>query len=265
MLTDHGRTLDVELNGNMVTLPGNPPCYQLIIRDITQTKQMEVEVLKSRQLLDTSRQAAIFGLASLAECRDDTTGSHLLRIRTYTRLLATELAQSPDPPAAINDHFIEDLCLSSMLHDIGKIGIPDAILLKPGRLTDEEFALMQQHCEYGSNALASAERDSESLSFLRLGQEITRSHHERWDGTGYPLGLKGEDIPLSARIISLVDVYDALTSKRPYKEAFSHEQACRVILSESGRLFDPMIVAAFLRREQEFDLTRQQMPPLHNQ
>ncbi|WP_448873081.1 HD domain-containing phosphohydrolase [Desulfobulbus propionicus] len=263
MLTSHGRVLEMELNGNAVTIPDTQPCYQLIIRDITLTKQIEMEVLKSKQLRDTSRQAAIFGLASLAECRDDITGAHLLRIRDYTRILATELARSPDPPAMITDHFIDDLCLSSMLHDIGKIGIPDAILHKPGRLSEEEFAVMQHHCEYGSNALASAERDSDSLSFLRLGQQITRSHHERWDGTGYPQGLQGEAIPLSARIVSLADVYDALTSKRPYKEAFSHEQARRVILSESGRLFDPMVVAAFLRREQEFDLTRHQMPQLH--
>ncbi len=262
MLTYRGHTLEVELSGNTVDIPGSPPCSQLIIRDITLTKQMEKQVLESKQLLDTSRQAAIFGLASLAECRDDTTGVHLLRIRAYTRILATELAQSPNPSPMITEHFIEDLCISSMLHDIGKIGIPDAILLKPDRLTEDEFTVMQRHCEYGSNALASAERDSESLSFLRLGQEITRYHHERWDGTGYPHGLKGEAIPLAARIISLVDVYDALTSKRPYKDAFSHEQACRVILSESGRLFDPVVVAAFLRREQEFDLARLQAPPL---
>ncbi|MGE4559569.1 MAG: HD domain-containing phosphohydrolase [Desulfobulbus sp.] len=263
MLTYRGRTLEVELSGNAVAMPEAQKCFQLIIRDISLTKQMEKQVLESKQLLDTSRQAAIFGLASLAECRDDTTGAHLLRIRDYTRILALELAQSPDPPAIINDNFIENLCISSMLHDIGKIGIPDAILLKPDRLTTEEFSIIQQHCELGSNALASAERDSESLSFLRLGQEITRYHHERWDGTGYPNGLKGEDIPLAARIVSLVDVYDALTSKRPYKDAFSHEEACRIIVSGSDRLFDPMVVAAFLRREQEFDLTRQQMPILH--
>ncbi|MGD9947110.1 MAG: HD domain-containing phosphohydrolase [Desulfobulbus sp.] len=260
MLTYRGRTLEVELSGNAVTMPEKQNCFQLIVRDITLTKRMEKQVLESKQLLDTSRQAAIFGMASLAECRDDTTGTHLLRIRAYTRILAMELALSPDPPAIITDHFIEDLCISSMLHDIGKIGIPDAILLKPDRLTEHEFAVIKQHCELGSNALASAERDSESLSFLRLGQEITRCHHERWDGTGYPQGLKGEAIPLSARIVSLVDVYDALTSKRPYKEAFNHEEACRVILSESGHLFDPVVVAAFLRREQEFNLTRQQMP-----
>jgi PAS domain S-box-containing protein len=261
LLTYQGRLLDVELSGNSVTMPEQQLCYQLIIRDITLTKQIEKQVLESKQLLDTSRQAAIFGLASLAECRDEDTGAHLLRIRAYTRILATELALSPDAPAIITDTFIEDLCISSMLHDIGKIGIPDSILLKPARLTQEEFAVIKQHCDLGSNALASAERDSESRSFLRLGQEITRCHHERWDGTGYPAGLKGEKIPLAARIVSLVDVYDALTSTRPYKEAFSHEESCRIILSESGHLFDPVIVAAFLRREQEFDGARQQMYP----
>ncbi len=262
MLTYRGRNLEVELSGKSVAMPEKQRCFQLIIRDITLTKQMEKQVLQSKQLLDTSRQAAIFGLASLAECRDDTTGAHLLRIRAYTRILAMELALSPDPPAVITDHFIEDLCISSMLHDIGKIGIPDAILLKPDRLTQDEFAVIKQHCELGSNALASAERDSESLSFLRLGQEITRCHHERWDGTGYPQGLKGEAIPLAARIVSLVDVYDALTSERPYKKAYSHEEACRVILSESGHLFDPVVVAAFLRREQDFELSKGQMPQL---
>ena len=262
MLTYRGRNLEVELSGNAVAMPEKQRCFQLIIRDITLTKQMEKQVLQSKQLLDTSRQAAIFGLASLAECRDDTTGAHLLRIRAYTRILAMELALSPDPPAVITDHFIEDLCISSMLHDIGKIGIPDAILLKPDRLTQDEFAVIKQHCELGSNALASAERDSESLSFLRLGQEITRCHHERWDGTGYPQGLKGEAIPLAARIVSLVDVYDALTSERPYKKAYSHEEACRVILSESGHLFDPVVVAAFLRREQDFELSKRQMSKL---
>nr|WP_320010489.1 HD domain-containing phosphohydrolase [uncultured Desulfobulbus sp.] len=259
LITYHGRPLEVELSGNAVNMPEQQLCYQLIIRDITLTKQIEKQVLESKQLLDTSRQAAIFGLASLAECRDEDTGAHLLRIRAYTRILAMELALSPDAPAIITDTFIEDLCISSMLHDIGKIGIPDSILLKPARLTREEFTVIKQHCELGSNALASAERDSESLSFLRLGQEITRCHHERWDGTGYPSGLKGEKIPLAARIVSLVDVYDALTSTRPYKEAFSHEESCRIILSESGHLFDPVIVAAFLRREQDFDSARQQM------
>lgn len=252
MLTYRGRPLEVELSGNTVHLPEHGECCQLIIRDISLTKEMETRVLESKQLLDTSRQAAIFGLARLAECRDDTTGAHLLRIRAYTRILAVELATVPELQSVITEHFIDDLCLSSLLHDIGKIGISDAILLKPGRLTAEEYETMQRHCTYGSNALASAEKGSESLSFLRLGQEITRCHHERWDGRGYPYGLAGEAIPLSARIIALADVYDALTSTRPYKPAYPHEQARRLIAEESGRRFDPVIVEAFLRREQEF-------------
>jgi PAS domain S-box-containing protein len=256
MLTYRGRPLEVELSGNAVHMPEGEKGYQLVIRDITATKDMEKQVLESKQLLDTSRQAAIFGLARLAECRDDATGAHLLRIREYTRILATELAQTVELQPLITESFIKDLCMSSMLHDIGKIGIGDAILQKPERLTPDEFTSMQRHCEYGSTALASAEKDSESLSFLRLGQEITRSHHERWDGTGYPTGLAGDAIPLSARIVALADVYDALTSSRPYKPAFSHDQARELIVEECGRRFDPAVVDAFLRQEEAFQTTR---------
>ena len=252
LLTYHGRPLEAELSGAAVTMPEGDECCQLIIRDITATKEMEKRVLESQQLLDTSRQAAIFGLARLAECRDDGTGAHLLRIREYTRILAVELARSPQFADIVNEHFIEDLCLSSLLHDIGKIGIPDAILLKPERLTDPEFNAMKRHCEYGSAALATAEKDSESPSFLRLGQEITRYHHERWDGDGYPCGLAGEAIPLSARIVALADVYDALTTRRPYKGAYDHARARRLIVEDSGRRFDPAVVEAFLRRDHEF-------------
>jgi len=263
MLTYRGQPLEVELSGNTVTMPEGDQCCQLIIRDITATKEMEKRVLESRQLLDTSRQAAIFGLARLAECRDDGTGAHLLRIRQYTRILAVELARSPQFAPIVNEHFIEDLCVSSLLHDIGKIGIPDAILLKPERLTEPEFETMKRHCEYGSAALSSAEKDSESLSFLRLGQEITQCHHERWDGEGYPNGLAGEAIPLAARIVALADVYDALTSSRPYKPAYSHAQARQLILEDSGRRFDPAVVDAFLRQEQDFQTACEHpAPPL---
>lgn len=256
MLTYQGQPLEVELSGNTVAMPEGDQCCQLIIRDITATKEMEKRVLESRQLLDTSRQTAIFGLARLAECRDDGTGAHLLRIREYTRILAVELAQSPQFAPMVTEHFIEDLCLSSLLHDIGKIGIPDAILLKPERLTVPEFDAMKRHCEFGSAALASAEKNSESISFLRLGQEITRFHHECWDGSGYPHGLAGEAIPLSARIVALADVYDALTSSRPYKPAYSHTQTRQLIVKDSGRRFDPAVVDAFLKREHEFQVAR---------
>jgi PAS domain S-box-containing protein len=259
MNTLKGRNIEVELSGTRVRLSGDKELYQLIIRDITATKEMERQVIESEQLFDTSRQAAILGLARLAECRDDSTGAHLLRIREYTRILATELAENPDLRPVVNDKFIEDICLSSVLHDIGKIGIPDAILLKPDQLSVPEFETMKLHCLFGSNALFSAENKLVSFSFLGMGQEITLYHHERWDGSGYPHGLSGEDIPLSARIVALADVYDALTSSRPYKPAYNHEQARMLIVEESGRQFDPTIVNAFLKKEQEFKAARRDL------
>jgi PAS domain S-box-containing protein len=259
LLTTQKRQLEVELSGNLVLLPDPIKQYQLIIRDITPTKDIERQVLKSTELLDTSRQTAIFGLARLAECRDGSTGAHLLRIREYTRILAVELAGNPEMQPIITDQFIKDLCLSSVLHDIGKVGIPDDILLKPDQLTSQEYATMQQHCLYGSNALAAAGRDAGGLSFLQMGQEIALNHHERWDGSGYPNGLVGIEIPLTARITALADVYDALTSSRTYKPAYNHEQARMLIVQESGRQFDPLIVNAFLRREQEFKAARRDL------
>lgn len=256
MLTRHNRVMEVELSGNRVDMPEADAQYQLVIRDITATKDIERRVLESSQLIDTSRQAAIFGLARLAECRDDATGAHLMRIREYTRILAVELARDPDFAGVVTMTFIEELCLSSVLHDIGKVGIPDTILLKPDQLTETEFETMKRHCEFGSTALSSAEKDSASLSFLRMGQDITRFHHERWDGLGYPHGLAGTEIPLSARIVTLADVYDALTSSRPYKSAYSHEQAREIIVRESGLRFDPNIVKAFLMREEDFKIAR---------
>ena len=252
LLTGKGHLLAVEVSGNAVQMPGHEQAYQLIICDISATKEIEQQVLKSSQLLDNSRQSAIFGLARLAEFRDEDTGAHLLRIRDYTRILACEMAKMPEYEAIIDRHFIEDLCTSSILHDIGKIGIPDAILLKPGKLTAEEFSVMQKHSEYGYNALVSAEKDTHDLPFLRLGQEITLCHHEQWCGKGYPHGLSGENIPLSARIVTLADVYDALTSVRPYKRAFSHEEARALIIDDIGRRFDPRVAAAFLKCEKDF-------------
>jgi len=259
MQTTLGRTIEVELGGNRVDMPDKGECYQLIFRDITDTKRMEKQLLESTLLIDSSRQAAIFGLARLAECRHEDTGAHLIRIRTYTRILAMELAKNPDLQHIITDSFIEDLCLSSVLHDIGKVGIPDSILLKPGKLSEREFEIMKQHCEYGSIALSSAEKASESVSFLKMGQEISSFHHERWDGKGYPHGLADLEIPLSARIVTLADVYDALTSSRTYKPAYNHEQAKQIIVEDSGRRFDPTVVNAFLRKEQEFKNSRKQL------
>ncbi len=256
MVTGSGRVIDVELSGNRVDMQESGESFLLIIRDISKTKEMEKQVLESNQLLDTSRQAAIFGLARLAECRDDDTGAHLLRLRKYTRLLADEMANNSEYEHLITPAFLNDIDLSSVLHDIGKVGIPDSILQKPGKLTDEEFDRMKCHCEYGGATLSVAEKGSKSFSFLRMAQDISRYHHEKWDGSGYQEGLSGKDIPLSARIVALADVYDALTSKRSYKPAFSHDQALDIIVKESGRQFDPSIVEAFLKKEGEFKKTR---------
>ena len=254
-----GRVIEVEVSGSQVELAEQTEHYQLIIRDISQTKEIERQVIESGQLLDISRKAAIFGLARLAECRDDNTGAHLFRIREYTRILATELTENPELRHVVTDQFIENLCLSSVLHDIGKVGVPDAILLKPDLLSAEEFETIKRHCRYGSKALASAEHDEEGLDFLRMGEEIALYHHERWDGTGYPVGLSGIAIPLPARIVAVADVYDALTSSRCYRPAFHHEQARMFIVQESGHQFDPMVINAFLRREGDFKAARRDL------
>ena len=250
--TASGRRLDVEISGNPVKISRHEQEYQLVIRDISTIKEIERQVLESTQVLDSSRRNAIFGLARLAECRDEDTGAHLQRICEYTRILVSEMARTEEFRTIITEAFIDDLCNSAILHDIGKIGISDAILLKPGKLTAEEFRIMQKHTEYGYNALVSAEKGISDMPFLRMGQEITLYHHEQWCGKGYPVGLAGEHIPLSARIVTLADIYDALTSARPYKAPFPHEKARALIVDDIGLRFDPRVVAAFLRREADF-------------
>ncbi|WP_163340643.1 HD domain-containing phosphohydrolase [Desulfopila sp. IMCC35008] len=251
------KIIEAELSASRVALESGF-FYQFVIRDISSTKQVERMLLDSERLLDTSRQAAIFGLAKLAECRDDDTGAHLNRIRDYTRLVVEDLASQPGYEREIDEQFVEDIFRSSVLHDIGKVGIPDSILLKPGRLTREEFDIMKAHCRYGSDILAGAEDNDNEVTFLLLARDIACHHHERWDGNGYPDGLVGTAIPLAARIVSLADVYDALTSTRVYKAAYSHDEARGLITKESAGQFDPNIVDAFVRREAEFKECRMQ-------
>jgi response regulator RpfG family c-di-GMP phosphodiesterase len=191
---------------------------------------------------------AVFTLAKVAESRDQETGGHLTRMRAYSQILAEELARRGPYASRIDQQFLDDLYRSSPLHDIGKVGIRDEILLKPGRLTREEFEVMQQHAIIGANILDQAVARSRGGGFLKMAAVIARFHHERFDGSGYPAGLVGEEIPLPARIVAVADVYDALTSARPYKPGYPVEQARQIILSETGRHFDPVIVDAFQRR-----------------
>jgi putative two-component system response regulator len=199
-----------------------------------------------------TRDLAIFALARLAESRDPETGGHLERVRRYSRVLAAELAKRGKFAAAITPEFIRLIYLTSPLHDIGKVSIPDHVLLKPGRLDDGEFAIMKTHPLAGAETLDSALEEYPDAEFLRMARDIAACHHERHDGTGYPAGLSGEAIPLAARIFSLADVYDALVVRRVYKGPFSHDVARSIILRGRGTQFDPDVVDAFTRSEAAF-------------
>ncbi|HZZ28235.1 MAG TPA: response regulator [Pirellulales bacterium] len=199
-----------------------------------------------------SRDLVIFAMAKLAEFRDKDTGTHLERMREYSRLLATELSRWPKYANVIDGDYVQLIYLTSPLHDIGKVGIPDAVLLKPGRLSPEEFELMKQHSVLGGNTLRAVAQGRPQAQFLVMAQDIAMTHHERYDGQGYPNQLRAEEIPLCGRIVALADVYDALRSKRVYKGAFGHDTARDTIVQGSGRQFDPDVVQAFLNSEKEF-------------
>lgn len=208
-------------------------------------KERTAEVVETRDV-------TVFALAKLAESRDPETGEHLERMRCYSQILAEELAERGPYTDQINAKFLADLHMSSPLHDIGKVGIPDAILLKPGRLSASEFEIMQRHTVIGADALHEAVGHAKSGGFLNMAAEIAEAHHERFNGSGYPNGLSGTDIPLSARIVALADVYDALTSVRVYKSAFEPEVAKSMIEDDSGKHFDPVVVDAFRERFEDF-------------
>ena len=199
---------------------------------------------RSREIIAT-QDAAVFALAKIAEFRDQETGEHLVRMRCYAQILAEELGRESPYAGCIDRRFLDDLSRSSLLHDVGKVGISDAILLKTGRLTREEFETMKRHTIIGANMLDRAVMHSQSGGFLAMAAVIARFHHERFDGMGYPAGLVGHEIPLPARVVALADVYDALTSARHYKPAHSTSEAREIIEVESGRHFDPVIVDAF--------------------
>lgn len=204
-----------------------------------------------------TREVAIFALAKLAESRDPETGAHLERVQCYSRILAQQLCTHPKFSAELDAEYIRLIYLTSPLHDIGKVGIPDSVLLKPGRLSDEEFDIMKTHTVIGATTLEAALAKFPEAKFLRMARDIAATHHERFNGSGYPKGLIGEEIPLCGRIVALADVYDALTSKRVYKEAFLHGLARNIILEESGRHFDPLVVDAFMQCEHQFIAVRE--------
>jgi putative two-component system response regulator len=200
-----------------------------------------------------TRDLMIFGMAKLAESRDSDTGSHLERVRAYCRVLAEHLMRQKAFDGLVDAEFVRNIYLTSPLHDIGKVGIPDAILLKDGKLTPEQFTVMKMHVEIGRQTLDAALKEYPHVRFLEMARDIAWAHHERWNGTGYPRGLTGEAIPLAARIVALADVYDALRSQRVYKPALDHVKTREAIVTGAGKHFDPQIVAAFLAVEDQFE------------
>lgn len=212
-----------------------------------QNAALEAEVARRMRENDLIQQLSIRALAHLAETRDPETGNHLLRTQGYVRQLANGLRTHPRFETILSSHYIDLLSRSAPLHDIGKVGIPDHILLKPGKLDGAEWVIMQTHAKLGSDAIEQAERDIETpLPFLAIAKEIAHWHHEKWDGSGYPDGLAGEAIPVSARLMALADVFDALISQRVYKKAMPLDQARDVIASGRGQHFDPDLVDVFL-------------------
>lgn len=250
------KTIAVECNARRIKNCTHLNHYQLIMRDITERKKLQNGLRKSRNQINQARMAIIMGLAQLAEYRDSETGGHLEQMREYSRILAEELSTWPKYKEYLTQTYIKDIYYASVLHDIGKVGIPDDILFKPGKLIEEEYNIMKNHSLFGGDVLETVVTENTERSFLTLAEEIAYFHHEKWDGSGYPNGLQANAIPLSATIVALADVYDALTSKRCYKPAFSHEKAKQIIINGKEKHFAPDIVEAFLRRENDFIQTR---------
>ena len=201
-----------------------------------------------------AHQVVLFAMTSLAELRESDTASHLLRVKNYVRLLAEKLQQQPAYSSRINRVYIDALCSSVPMYDLGTVGIPDRILLKPGRLTSEELAIMTTHTTRGYEAIVQAEKAlGLQSSMLTFAKELTQSHHEKWNGKGYPKGLSETQIPLSARLVAVADVYDALISNKIYRQGLSHEEAVGIIFGERGQHFDPDVVDAFMELTVEFE------------
>jgi putative two-component system response regulator len=247
-----------------ITKPISPPIVKARIQTHLQLKSaadflrnkahfLDAEVAKRTREVQAIQDVTVLAMSSMAETRDNETGNHILRTQLYVKRLAEQLRQHPRHAPKLTDAYIELLFKSAPLHDIGKVGIPDAILLKPGKLTAEEFEVMKTHTTIGHEAIERAEKAlGTSLPFLQTAKEITLSHQEKWDGSGYPQGLQGETIPLSARLMAVADVYDALISKRVYKDPIPHAESVEIMKCGRGTHFDPDVLDAFLAIHEEF-------------
>ena len=212
--------------------------------------ELQVRVRAGERILSLeTREVAIFAMAKLTESRDPETGLHLERMRNYSRVITQRLLERGEFPDQISPDYVQMIYLTSPLHDIGKVGIPDSVLLKPSRLSDDEFEIMKTHALTGAETLDAAVQQYPKVAYLRMARDVALTHHERFDGQGYPHGLPGREVPLCGRIVAVADVYDAITSKRVYKRAAMHTVARDILLNERGSHFDPVIVDAFIERE----------------
>jgi len=225
---------------------------EFIVKPVDQTELTVRLRTAERVVSQVTRDLTIFALAKLAESRDHETGAHLERVRTYSESLARALSTNSKYSTTVTDEFIRLIRETSPLHDIGKVGVPDSVLLKPARLSDREYAIMKTHTTIGAETLDAVLREQPNAPYLIMSRDIALSHHERFDGQGYPNGVGGTEIPLSGRIVAVADVYDALTSKRVYKAAMPHEVARGIIMEGIGTHFDPDIITAFVACEAQF-------------
>lgn len=249
---------------DFITKPVNPPIVlsrvatQLKVKAASdflrdQNAYLEAEVKRRTEELAAIQDVTILAMASLAETRDNDTGNHIRRTQHYMKTLANHLKDHPRFRHFLTDKTIDSLFKSAPLHDIGKVGIPDRILLKPGKFTPEEFEIMKSHCRLGRDAIQHAEDQlGLKVEFLQLAKEIAYSHQEKWDGSGYPEGIGGDDIPIAARLMAVADVYDALISRRVYKDGMPHEKAVEIIVEGRGSHFDPDVADAFFVLSEEF-------------
>lgn len=265
MSASQDESVGLELGAvDYITKPINPAIVMARVRNHLQLKRardflehhnkfLEQEIASRTRAVSELQDATIRAMASLAETRDNETGNHIRRTQHYVEALARNLQNHPRFTDELTDTNIETIFKSAPLHDIGKVGIPDRILLKPGKLTPEEFEIMKTHTTLGRDAIVAAESETtQDNPFFRYAKEITYSHQEKWDGSGYPEGLMGNNIPLSARLMAVADVYDALISERVYKPAYTHENAVEIIRNGRGSHFDPDMVDAFLTLSEEF-------------
>jgi putative two-component system response regulator len=258
-------TLGLQLGAvDYITKPISPPIVQARVKthlalkataDFLRDKSafLEAEVQRRTRQVQAVQDVTVLAMSSMAETRDNETGNHILRTQRYVRRLAEQLRSHPRFRSVLSDDYIEQLYKSAPLHDIGKVGIPDHILLKPGRLTPEEFEIMKTHTTIGYESIVRAEKSlGMELDFLQIAKEIALSHQEKWDGSGYPQGLKGEAIPVSARLMAVADVYDALISRRVYKAPMPHEDTLLVMQQGRGTHFDPDVLDAFEQTHEDF-------------